>query len=87
VLFGEQLPPHALEKAALESQTCEIMLVIGTSAVVYPAASLPSIAKQHGAKIIEINIEHAFGEADVVILEQAGTAMTRLLDEIKLLIS
>jgi len=87
VLFGEQLPPQALEKASLESQTCEIMLVIGTSAVVYPAASLPSIAKQHGAKIIEINIEHAFGEADVVILEQAGTAMTRLLEEIKLLIS
>jgi NAD-dependent deacetylase len=87
VLFGEQLPPHALEKASLESQTCEIMLVIGTSAVVYPAASLPSIAKQHGAKIIEINIEHAFSEADVVILEQAGTAMTRLLDEIKLLIA
>jgi NAD-dependent deacetylase len=87
VLFGEQLPPQALEKASLESQTCDIMLVIGTSAVVYPAASLPSIAKQHGAKIIEINIEHAFGEADVVILEQAGKAMTRLLEEIKLLIT
>ncbi len=87
VLFCEQLPPHALEQAGLESQTCEIMLVIGTSAVVYPAASLPSIAKQHGAKIIEINIEHAFDEADVVILEQAGKAMTRLLDEITLLIA
>jgi len=87
VLFGEQLPPLALEKASLESRTCEIMLVIGTSAVVYPAASLPSIAKQHGAKIIEINIEHAFGEADVVILEQAGAAMTRLLEEIIILTS
>jgi len=87
VLFGEQLPPLALEKASLEPRTCEIMLVIGTSAVVYPAASLPSIAKQHGAKIIEINIEHAFGEADVVILEQAGAAMTRLLEEIIILTS
>lgn len=87
VLFGEQLPPEALEKAGLESQTCKIMLVIGTSAVVYPAASLPSIAKQHGAKIIEINIENAFAEADYVILEQAGTAMARLLDEIILLIA
>lgn len=86
VLFGEQLPPQALEKASRESQTCKVMLVIGTSAVVYPAAALPSIAKQHGAKIVEINIEHAFGEADFVILEQAGKAMTRLLDEIKHLI-
>ena len=83
VLFGEQLPPEKLEKAYTESQTCKIMLVIGTSAVVYPAASLPSLAAQHGARIVEINIEKAFPGADFVILEKAGTAMTTLLKEIK----
>ena len=87
VLFGEALPPEALEKAYAESQSCKSMLVIGTSAAVYPAASLPMIAKQHGAAIVEINIEAAFPDADILILEKAGAAMTRLLDKVKQLCS
>lgn len=83
VLFGESLPPQALDSASREAQTCKTMLVIGTSAVVYPAAALPSLAKQHGARIIEVNIERAFPDADVVILEKATVAMTRLLEEIR----
>jgi NAD-dependent deacetylase len=71
-----------LESAYLEAQTCRLMLVIGTSAVVYPAAYLPSLAKQQGAVIVEINIERAFDAADYVLLEKAGTAMTRLFQEI-----
>jgi len=59
------------------------MLVIGTSAVVYPAAHLPAVAEQHGAIIVEINIERAFPDADHVVLEKAGTAMARILDAIK----
>ncbi|MGD1999373.1 MAG: NAD-dependent deacylase [Desulfobacterales bacterium] len=82
VLFGEQLPPEALEVAIRESSTCRVMLVIGTSAVVYPAAHLPVVAKQHGAKIVEINIERAFPDADHVVLEKAGTAMARILEAI-----
>ena len=83
VLFGESLPPEALESAYREAQTCKSMLVIGTSAVVYPAAALPSVARQHGAKIIEVNIERAFPQADIVISEKATVAMTRLLEEIR----
>lgn len=83
VLFGESLPPQALESASREAQACRTMLVIGTSAVVYPAAALPSIARQHGAKIIEVNIERAFPEADIVILEKATAAMTRLLEAVR----
>lgn len=83
VLFGEQLPPEALEMAIRESSTCRVMLVIGTSAVVYPAAHLPVVAKQHGAKIVEINIEKAFSDADHVVLEKAGTAMARILEAIR----
>lgn len=85
VLFGEQLPTEALEVAIRESSACRIMLVIGTSAVVYPAAHLPVVAKQHGAKIVEINIERAFPDADLVILDKAASAMTRLLEAIKTL--
>jgi NAD-dependent deacetylase len=83
VLFGEQLPPEALEEAIRESSTCRVMLVIGTSAVVYPAAQLPAIAKQHSAIIVEINIEKAFPNADHTVLEKAGTAMARILEAIK----
>jgi NAD-dependent deacetylase len=85
VLFGEQLPPEALEVAIREASTCRVMLVIGTSAVVYPAAHLPVVAKQKGAKIVEINPEHAFAGADFVILDKAASAMTRLLEAIKTL--
>jgi NAD-dependent deacetylase len=85
VLFGEQLPQKALEDAYRAARTCRLMLVIGTSAVVYPAAHLPSLAKQQGAVIVEINIERAFAAADYVLLEKAGTAMTRLLEEISAL--
>ncbi|MFZ0135403.1 MAG: NAD-dependent deacylase [Desulfobacterales bacterium] len=83
VLFGEPLPKNALEAAYRESQTCRAMLVIGTSAVVYPAAHLPVAAKQNGAKVIEINVEHAFAAADIVLLDKAAAAMARLLDAIK----
>jgi NAD-dependent deacetylase len=83
VLFGEQLPPAALEKAHHESSTCKIMLVIGTSAVVQPAASLPYLAKQNGAVVIEINPEKAFPGVNFHIEEKAGTALPNLLKEIK----
>ena len=83
VLFGEQLPEGALETAYHESATCKLMLVIGTSAVVQPAASLPVLAQQKGAKIVEVNIEHAFSGADFVVAEKAGTGLSGILEEIK----
>jgi len=57
VLFGETVPFGALMEARLLASTTDAMLVIGTSAVVNPAAELPVIAKVNRAKIIEINIE------------------------------
>ncbi|UCC41659.1 MAG: NAD-dependent deacylase [Candidatus Aminicenantes bacterium] len=55
VWFGESLSPTILQKAFLTSASCEAMFVIGTSAVVQPAASLPLQAANAGAKIVEIN--------------------------------
>jgi NAD-dependent deacetylase len=83
VLFGEPLPRGALETAYDQSATCKLMLVIGTSAVVQPAASLPHLAQQKSAKIVEVNIEPAFAGADFFIAEKAGTALARIVDEIK----
>ena len=83
VLFGEQLPREALETAYRESSTCKTMLVIGTSAVVQPAASLPSLAKQNGALVIEVNPEKAFATADYHIAEKAGKALAGIVEQVK----
>lgn len=83
VLFGEQLPAGALETAYREAHTCGAMLIIGTSAVVQPAATLPFIARSQGARLIEINVEKAFPDATLCILEKAGTALPRIVTELK----
>ncbi len=57
VWFGESLPSDALERAFAFTGRCEVMMVVGTSGLVHPAASLPSLAKTHGAWILEVNLE------------------------------
>jgi len=57
VLFGEMLPVGAFERAAMEAKSCDLCFVVGTSAVVYPAASIPEIARSAGAYIVEVNPE------------------------------
>lgn len=55
VLFDEALDPSIVEAAIAAADSARTMLVIGTSALVHPAASLPLLAKQAGARLIEIN--------------------------------
>jgi NAD-dependent deacetylase len=55
VWFDETLPPDALQAAEGAARRCQILLVVGTSAEVYPAAALPDYAKSAGATIVEIN--------------------------------
>ncbi|RCK75149.1 MAG: NAD-dependent protein deacetylase of SIR2 family [Ignavibacteriae bacterium] len=57
VWFGELLPEDQWNEAEKSTRTCDIFFTIGTSGVVYPAASLPYIAKESGAFVIEINPE------------------------------
>ncbi|MFO7710039.1 MAG: NAD-dependent deacylase [Desulfobacterales bacterium] len=83
VLFGEPLQPVDLESAWREAESCGVMLVIGTSAVVQPAASLPFVARDRGARIVEINPERAFPGADVSIPENAGIALPKIMAELR----
>lgn len=57
VLFGEMLPPGAFENAATRAAACDLCFVVGTSAVVYPAAAIPEIARDAGAYVVEVNPE------------------------------
>lgn len=67
VWFGEALPPNIWQAAEAAARTADLFLVVGTSAVVYPAAGLAQIAKASGARVVEINI--------------AETALSREIDE------
>lgn len=55
VWFGESLPEVKIERAVEVSSYCEVFFSIGTSGLVYPAATLPVLALEHGAVVIEIN--------------------------------
>jgi NAD-dependent deacetylase len=57
VLFGEMLPAGAFERAVVKAGSSELCFVVGTSALVYPAASLPEIARAAGAYTVEVNPE------------------------------
>ncbi len=85
VFFGELIPPQALWRSQQAASECEVMLVIGTSALVQPAASMPVVAKRSGAKVIEINSETTpltDDISDYLILGKAGETMNRILAEL-----
>ncbi len=57
VWFGESLDPGVVDRAIGAAEACDVLVVIGTSALVYPAAALPAIARRAGAVVVEINLE------------------------------
>jgi len=57
VFFGEGIPFETMIRANEEAERCKVMLIIGTSGVVYPAAEIPHTSKSGGAIIVEINPE------------------------------
>jgi len=82
VFFGEMIPPAALWRSQEVAARCDVMLVVGTSAVVQPAASMPVIAKESGAVVIEINPEPTdlTGRiSDYLIPGKAADVMNRIV--------
>lgn len=78
--FGEALDPAILERAFEAVQTCQIMLIVGTSALVQPAASMGVHAKRAGAFVAEINLEATLytGVYDLSILGKAGDIVPQI---------
>lgn len=85
VWFGEMLPIEAWEKAEESASNCDVFFSIGTSGVVYPAASLPQIAKMNGAYTIEINIERTELSwfMDEVIIGKSGEILPEIVRRLK----
>jgi NAD-dependent deacetylase len=86
VFFGEMIPPDALWRSRRIASDCDLMLVVGTSAVVQPAALMPVIAKETGAKVIEINPESTpltGAISDYLIQGKAGDVMNRIIAELE----
>lgn len=81
VFFGEKIPSEALSSSFAEANNCSVALVIGTSAIVEPAASIPFIARRAGAKIIEINPERAMS-SDIYLQGPAEEILPMLVDEV-----
>lgn len=81
VWFGEMLPEEAISGAQDAARAASLFLVIGTSAVVYPAAALPALAADSGAMVVEINPEATpiSGAMDEVIRGPASVILPDLL--------
>jgi NAD-dependent deacetylase len=82
VWFGEMLDPAHLEAAETAAADCDVMLVVGTSGLVYPAAGLPMVARRAGATIVIVN--PAPSEIDdcahLIVRGTAAGSLPRLLD-------
>ncbi len=85
ILLGEQLPARALAAARREARQCDLMLVIGSSLEVYPAAELPLLAQRAGAALVFINLGSTALDplADAVIHADVVDVLPRLADALE----
>jgi NAD-dependent deacetylase len=85
VMFGEPIPREVLDECVEQTWKCDCMLLVGTSAVVYPAAQFPLDARRLGGRLIEINPEKTplSDISEVVIREPSGTALVLILERLK----
>jgi len=86
VLFGEALPQKTLREATHRSQNCDLFIVIGSTLVIYPAAYMPTYAREAGARLAIVNLtptplDHY---ATVVIQGKAGEIMSRVVEKVRL---
>jgi len=85
ISFGQPMPERETQEAYHRSSLCDLFIVIGSSLVVQPAASMPLVAKRNGAKLVIINRDPTSYDdlADNVIHDQAGPTMAAILEKVK----
>lgn len=81
VWFGEAIPGQALERAWRGASEADIVLAIGTSGLVTPAASLPEVARQGGALVVEVNLQPTplSAQADFVVTGPAARSLPAIV--------
>ena len=82
VMFEEQLPPGAMDTALGRARACDVLLSVGTSNVVWPAAEIPHVAMRAGATVIVVNPDlegQPWGRTAIGIAETAGVVMPRIV--------
>jgi NAD-dependent deacetylase len=84
VLFGEALPPPALRDAQALAMAADVVLIVGSSLQVYPAAGIPRLAREHGAELCIVNAEPTPFDsmASVVINGKAGELLPEIVNRI-----
>ncbi|SHK44509.1 NAD-dependent protein deacetylase [Thermocrinis minervae] len=84
VWFGEPLPQREYSIAIELMEKSDVVLVVGTSGLVYPAAYLPQLAKEKGAKLIEVNVEESALTplVDIFLKGPAGEVLPKLVEEL-----
>ncbi len=87
VYFTEPIPGDVYELSFAEAMKCDLMLVCGTSAVVYPAAELPRVAKRRGARVVEVNFEETpitrEHISDYILKGKAGEILPKIVEVVK----
>ncbi|MEF8873366.1 MAG: NAD-dependent deacylase [Candidatus Thermoplasmatota archaeon] len=85
VLFGESLPRETLRRSQRNAEETDLLISIGTSAVVQPAASIPTLAERTGSVLIEINPEKTplTPRADHFLEGKAGEKLPELVEQVK----
>jgi NAD-dependent deacetylase len=89
VWFGEALPEHAWQQSVDAVVNADLVIAVGTSSVVYPAAGLPELAVANGTPVIEVNPESTplSSSATVTLRESAVTALPGLLQRLPALLN
>jgi len=85
VWFGEMLDPEIINTAFAQSEKADVFIAVGTSALVHPAATLPVMAKNHGATLVEINVERTSltDLADFHFCGKSGEILPELIAQLK----
>jgi NAD-dependent deacetylase len=84
VWFGESLSREVLDQVLIELERSDVIMVVGTSAMVQPSASFPLIVQRRGGRIIEVNTEATplTAIADVHLRGKAGELLSKIDDQL-----
>jgi NAD-dependent deacetylase len=87
VSFGQSLPPDVLRKAEKCARECDLMIAVGSSLVVFPAAMIPIMAKDAGARLVIVNLDPTpyDDRADLVIRGSAGVILMSAVKEAEIM--